>query len=64
LLSDALNVLITINFKFQQDIINCVIPNSTLDDGIGGYLDVELIELSINIKRQMILVLDPFLSFL
>ncbi len=50
--------------KFQQDITNHVILDSTLDDEIGGYLDVELIKLTINIKRQVILVLDPFLCFL
>jgi hypothetical protein len=27
-----------------------VIPNSTLDDEIGGYSNVELIELAINIE--------------
>jgi hypothetical protein len=52
------------NLKFQQDIINHVILNSTLNDEIGGYLNVELIKFTINIKRQVILVLDPFLSFL
>jgi hypothetical protein len=41
-----------------------VILDSTLDDEIGGYLDVELIKLPKNIKRQVISVLDPFLSFL
>ncbi len=63
-MSDAFNLAITIIFQFQQNIINCVIPNNTLDDGIGGYLNVELIELAINMKWQVILVLDPFLSFL
>jgi hypothetical protein len=63
-LSDALNATITMSLKFQQDIINHVILDSTLDDEIGGYLDVELIKLPKNIKRQVISVLDPFLSFL
>jgi hypothetical protein len=64
LLSDALNATITMGLKFQQDITNHVILDSTLDDEISGYLDVELIELAINIKRQVISVSDPFLSFL
>ncbi len=63
-MNDALNAAITMSLKFQQDIINHVILDNTLDDEIGGYLDVELIKLPFNIKRQMILVLDPFLSFL
>jgi hypothetical protein len=38
------------SLKFQQDITNRVIPNSTLNDEIGGYSNVELIELAINIR--------------
>jgi hypothetical protein len=47
------------SLKFQQDITNHVILDNTLDNEISGYSDVELIELTINIKRQVILVLDP-----
>ncbi len=48
------------SLKFQQIITNHVILDNTLDDEISGYLDVELIKLAINIKRQVILVLDPW----
>jgi hypothetical protein len=49
-----------ITLKFQEDIINCVIPNNIINDHLGMY-DIELLALSINIKTLVIFVLDIFL---
>jgi len=51
---------IMITLKFQEDIINCVIPNNIINDHLGRY-DIELLAFSINIKRLVIFVLDIFL---
>jgi len=38
-----MNVVITMNLKFQQDIINYAIPNNIVDDEINGYSNVEVV---------------------
>jgi hypothetical protein len=62
-LSDVLNRTITITLKFQEEIINHVIPNNMVW-GWHGQVYVELDELAININRSVISGLDSFFSFL
>jgi hypothetical protein len=38
-----MNVAITMNLKFQQDITNYAIPNNIVDDEISGYSNVEVV---------------------
>jgi len=53
-----------ISLKLQQDITNIAIPDNLVDDEIGEYSNVKLAKFVINVKRQIICVLDPFLSYL
>ncbi len=49
--------------KFQQNITNHVILNNMINDEIGGYSNVKVAYINMNIKNQ-ILILDPFLYLL
>jgi len=53
-----------ISLKLQQDITNIATPDNMVDDEIGEYSNVELAKKIINVKRQIICVLNPFLSSL
>jgi hypothetical protein len=57
-------VAIMISLKLQQDITNIAILDTMVDDEIGEYSNVELEKIVINVKKQIICVLDPFLSYL
>jgi hypothetical protein len=50
--------------KFQQDIMNHVILDNMINDEIGGYSNVKLAYFNMNIKKQIICVLDPLLYLL
>ncbi len=63
-MNDALNVAIMISLKLQQDITNIATSNNMVDDEIGAYSNVEMENFVINVKRQIICVLNPFLSYL
>lgn len=60
--NDALNVLISMVFKFQTNITIHAILGNMVDDDMGGY-DVELVELDVNIKRQVISTFNFFFFF-
>jgi hypothetical protein len=51
-----------ISLKLQQDITNIATPDNMVDDEIGEYSNVELEKFVINVKRQIMCVLNPFLS--
>jgi hypothetical protein len=53
-----------ISLKLQQDITNIATLDNMVDDEIGEYSSVELAKFVINVKRQIMCVLDPFLSYL
>lgn len=53
-----------IRLKLQPYITNIAIPDNMVDAEIGEYSNVELEKIVINVKRQIICVLDPFLSYL
>jgi hypothetical protein len=46
----VLNVAMMMSLKFQQNITNPTIPNDMVDDVIGGYSNVKLVKLVVNIK--------------
>jgi hypothetical protein len=50
--------------KFQQDIMNHVILDNMINNEIRGYSNVKLAYINMNIKKQIICVLDPFLYLL
>jgi hypothetical protein len=57
-------VAIMMCLKFQQDIMNHVILDNMINDEIGGYSNVKLAYFNMNIKKQIICVLDPLLYLL
>jgi hypothetical protein len=61
LLSDALNSTISMSLKFKDEIDSITFNNLMEEDGNVLY---KLSCLASNIKKQVIQVLDPFLSFL
>lgn len=50
--------------KLQQDITNIATPDNMVDDEIVEYSNVELEKIVTNVKRQIICVLNLFLSYL
>jgi hypothetical protein len=61
LLSDALNFTISMNLKFRDEIDSTTFDNLMEEDGNVTY---ELSCLASNIKKEVIQVLDSFLSTL
>jgi hypothetical protein len=61
LLSDALNFAISMSLKFKVEIVSTTFNNLMKEDGNVVY---ELSCLASNIKKEVIGVLDSFLSFL
>jgi hypothetical protein len=61
LLSDALNFAISMSLKFKDEIVFTTFNNLMKEDGNVVY---ELSCLASNIKKEVMGVLDSFLSFL